>query len=118
MKLRKHKGNKLFKITWAQRTPVVIETHSNSDGTTRKVQRGGESQPRQSVIAEGHNPTSTLNAFLFGRDRTNILAQIREITPENLLSDTLKRSPRRPSLQMLEYAVALSSSMAFGGPIR
>ena len=74
MKLRKHKSNKNFKIRWSQRTPVVIETHVvRGSGATQKVVTGGELQPREAIIATGSNPTSVRNAFLFGRDRTNII---------------------------------------------
>ena len=79
MKLRKHKGNKLFKITWAQRAPTRVETHLRPGGKTEKVVISGEFIPRQAVLTEGHNPTACLNAFFFGRDRFNIDATIRPV---------------------------------------
>lgn len=78
MKLRKHKGNKHYKITWSQRTPRVVESHLNSDGTLRKVVTGGDFIQHRPVYTTGQNPTATLNAFLFGRDRYNITARIEE----------------------------------------
>lgn len=65
MKIRRHQGNKSYKITWFQRTPNAGGIH-----------------PQPSVYTIGQNPTATLNAFLFGRDRTNILADIRQHYPE------------------------------------
>lgn len=78
MKLRKHKGNKHYKITWSQRTPRVIETHVGGGGKSERMVTGGELLPRQAVYTTGQNPTATLNAFLFGRDRYNIQARIEE----------------------------------------
>lgn len=82
MKLRKHKDNRTYKINWTERTPRVVETHVGRGGKTERVVTGGDFKPKLAVLVTGQNPTATLNAFLFGRDRTNILADIRQHYPE------------------------------------
>lgn len=97
MKLRKHKGNKHYKITWSQRTPRVVESHLNSDSTVRKVVIEGELVPKRPVYTTGQNPTATLNAFLFGRDRYNITARIEECAaPEDRLVETVQPPRSHP----------------------
>lgn len=77
MKLRKHRNNKTFRISFTTRSPNRTETHLNSDGSTRKVViEGVESYGR--VFATGSDEPSVLRAFLFGRDATNIRTSIFE----------------------------------------
>lgn len=119
MKLRKHQGNKFYKITWSQRTP------KRGGKSERVVAGGGLILPRV-VYTTGQNPTATLNAFLFGRDRTNIAARIEEcaapderpvetvFTSRNLrpiAESVIRRSPR--STLSLMAAVAGISLRGF-----
>lgn len=76
MKIRKHRNNKTFRISFTTRTPNRTETHLNSDGTTRKVVVEGSVSPRQHVLATGSDQPSVLRAFLFGRDASNIALSI------------------------------------------
>lgn len=82
MKIRKHKNNRTFLITFSTRPASRTETHLNSDGTTRKVVTEGEFPLKLNrVWAIGSCWQSVRNAFLFGRDANNVATIVREAIP-------------------------------------
>lgn len=82
MKIRKHKNNRTFLITFSQRAPGRTETHLNSDGTSRKVVIENDFPlVVNRTWASGSCKQSVLKAFLTGRDVGNTVTIIREATP-------------------------------------
>jgi hypothetical protein len=87
MKLRKHKSNRTFLITftaisnWVRH---VTETHVDETGKARKVVLPASTPPPSPVFrvwATGSCKQSVLRAFLTGRDAGKISTIIREANP-------------------------------------
>lgn len=77
MKIRKHKSNHSFNISFQTRSFAVVKNKGNVGGWE---QRGEVLSGVRIVSAEGVSAGAVRNGFLFGRDRNNtIIRAIRQV---------------------------------------